>query len=180
MGNLGEEPELLFIQEETLPVGERMCLVGTYDRQGQRLTARRSRLGPGLMAYRGSADEVLKRVGKDLSAHGRFSATLVVVGGLLLGATLVPYELFPAWMLAGSGSGDVLAATAAEEPGVPTRVNAVLWALALLVPVMLLLVLRGLSGGAARAPRDVRASVNASLPPRPEPLQRGCPVASGQ
>ena len=50
------------IQEEVLSVGQEVCVIGTYDKELNALTARRSRLGPNLLVYWGSAEEVRSRV----------------------------------------------------------------------------------------------------------------------
>jgi hypothetical protein len=80
MGDLGPNAETLNLVEEALPVGQRVCVIGAYRQAGQAITARRSRLGPNLMVYRGSADEVLARVGKDVGVFTKAAVVLIGVG----------------------------------------------------------------------------------------------------
>ncbi len=79
----------LVIQEEVLPVDQPVCVVGTYDEKLDGLTARRARLGPNLMVYQGSAEEVIARVGKDLIWFARITVVLIAIGLAGLAAAIV-------------------------------------------------------------------------------------------
>lgn len=54
------------IDEEVLPANARVCVIATHDHSTRSLTGRRPRIGPNVMVYRGSRDEVLARVAADL------------------------------------------------------------------------------------------------------------------
>jgi hypothetical protein len=90
MGEIGPSADGLVIEEEVLPAGEAVSAVGTWDQAGSCLTARRSRLGPNLFVYRGRAEDVLSRVGKESAGFARATAVLLGLGGLLLGLALLP------------------------------------------------------------------------------------------
>ncbi len=87
-GFTATRPDGLTVVEEVLPVDREVCIIGTYDRQLGGLSARRSRIGPNLIAYAGTADEVLARVGKELATFTR--AALVLAG---IGLAIVAYAL---------------------------------------------------------------------------------------
>jgi hypothetical protein len=80
MGTIGKHADGLTIEEEVLPVGRTLCMVGSYDRERHGLTARRSRIGPNLMVYLGSAEDVLARVGKDVATYARVAIVLAGIG----------------------------------------------------------------------------------------------------
>jgi hypothetical protein len=84
MGTLGDAVDTLDLEEEALPVDERVCVVGTYDSAQQRLLARRRKLGPDLVVYRGGAQEVLERVGGDMAGYARAAGVLALVGASIL------------------------------------------------------------------------------------------------
>ncbi len=86
--NLGSEVGLHY-EEETLPVGEPLCIVGTFDPERQALTSRRSRLGSNLIAYRGSADDVLERLGGEATGYTKLALALITVGALMVGHPFV-------------------------------------------------------------------------------------------
>jgi hypothetical protein len=90
MGEIGSNADALNIDEEVLPAGRAVTVVGTYDRERNGLTARRWRLGPNLFVYRGRTEEVLSRVGKETAGFAKAAAVLLGLGGLLLGAALSP------------------------------------------------------------------------------------------
>ena len=75
--------------EEVLPVDRPVCVVGTYDRRLGGLTARRSRLGPNLIAYAGTADDVLARVGRELATFTRAAVVLIAIGAAIVAWALV-------------------------------------------------------------------------------------------
>ena len=54
------------------------------------LTARRSRLGPNLLVYRGSAEEVLSRVGKETASFAKSAVVLVGTAVLVFGLAFSP------------------------------------------------------------------------------------------
>ena len=80
MGALGANVEPLTLEEEVLPVDQPVCVVGTCDLQRQRILARRLRLGPKLMVCRGSAPEVLSRVGGEMAGYAKAARVLAAVG----------------------------------------------------------------------------------------------------
>ncbi len=82
--------DALIIEEEVLPIGKEVCVVGTYDKEMNGLTARRSRLGPNLIVYRGSAEEVLSRVGKDTAGFAKTAVFLVGITMLVFGLAFSP------------------------------------------------------------------------------------------
>lgn len=84
MGAIGDDVAPLTLEEEVLPVDERVCVVATYDEAPQRLVARRSRLGPNLMVYRGGAREVLDRVGGEMAGYTRAALVLAGVAASIL------------------------------------------------------------------------------------------------
>jgi hypothetical protein len=102
MGEIGSSADALVIEEEVLPAGEAVSVVGTYDRERSALTARRSRLGPNLFVYRGRAEEVLSRVGKESAGLAKATAVFLGLGGLLLGLALLPAAITSRLPLIGS------------------------------------------------------------------------------
>jgi hypothetical protein len=89
MGAVGEDVAPLVLEEELLPVDEQVCVIGTYDEARRRLVARRSRLGPDLVVYRGGANEVVERVGGELGGYVKAALVLAGVGAAIVGfATL--------------------------------------------------------------------------------------------
>ncbi len=102
MGDVGPSADALVIDEEVLPTGEAVTIVGTYDREKNCLTARRSRLGPNLFVYRGRAEEVLSRVGKESAGFAKATAVFLGLGGLLLGLALLPAAIISRLPLIGS------------------------------------------------------------------------------
>jgi hypothetical protein len=85
MGAIGANVEPLILEEEVLPVDQRVCVVGTYDAERRRLVARRSRLGPNLMVYRGATSEVLARVGGEMALYTRAAVALALVAAAIVG-----------------------------------------------------------------------------------------------
>jgi hypothetical protein len=75
----------LTVEEQRLPVDVEVCVIGTYDETARALTARRPRLGPNLMVYRGSREEVVTRLGSEVAWFARAAAVLLGVGLLVLG-----------------------------------------------------------------------------------------------
>ncbi len=82
--------DALMIEEEVLPVDQIVCVVGTYDDRLKGLTVQKSRLGPNLMIYRGTVEDVLSRIGKDLSWFAKAAAILISIGLVALGIALLP------------------------------------------------------------------------------------------
>ncbi len=80
----------LVIDEEVLPVGETVSIVGTYDAELQALTARRPRLGENVMVYRGGANEVVERVGGDLRWFAKAIGILLLAGAVLFSIAFLP------------------------------------------------------------------------------------------
>ena len=78
------------IQEEVLSVGQEVCVIGTYDKELNALTARRSRLGPNLLVYWGSAEEVRSRVAKETGGFAKTAAYLVGIAVLVFGLAFSP------------------------------------------------------------------------------------------
>lgn len=93
MGAVTGSGDGLVIDEEVLPVGQEVCVIGAYEKELNGLTARRSRLGANLIVYRGNAEEVLSRVGKETAGFAKTATFLVGAGVLLLGTSFLP----PAW-----------------------------------------------------------------------------------
>lgn len=72
----------LTVEEEFLPVGEEMCLLGCYEALDQGLSGRRTSDGrSGLIYYRGSADTVMARLGADIRKSILMGLCMIVVGG---------------------------------------------------------------------------------------------------
>lgn len=80
----------LTIDEEVLPAAETVCVVGTFEAESSTLSARRSRFGPNLMVYRGSAEEVVERIGNESKFFAKAIVVLLGTGLLILGLTLLP------------------------------------------------------------------------------------------
>lgn len=87
-GRIGKHADGLTIVEEVLPAGEVACVIGTYEKEAGALSARRFRLGQRLVVYRGSADEVAARVGKDVGFYARAAAVSLAIGLLIVGFAL--------------------------------------------------------------------------------------------
>jgi hypothetical protein len=104
MGSIGPHADGLVIDEEFLPVGKAVSVIGTYDEKRSALTARRSRLGPNLMVYQGSAEEVLSRVGKEVRGFARAVAVLLVIGFVLLAIAATPASVRSKLPLLGSAA----------------------------------------------------------------------------
>jgi hypothetical protein len=102
MSEIGPNADALVIDEEVLPAGEAVSVVGTYDRERNCLTARRSRLGPNLFVYRGRAEEVLSRVGQESAGFATATAVLLGLGVVLLGLALLPSAITSRLPLIGS------------------------------------------------------------------------------
>jgi hypothetical protein len=90
---LGPSVDTLVIDEAVLPVGKAVTVIGTYDREANALTARRSRPGANLYVYRGRAEAVLSRIGKENAGFAKATGTFLGIGGLLLGLALAPSSL---------------------------------------------------------------------------------------
>lgn len=88
MGTLGPNTGPLVIEEEVLPVGQPVCVIGTYDEARQRLVPRRSMLGPDLMVYRGTADDVVARVSRDMRGYVKAVGVLLGITVLIVGGAL--------------------------------------------------------------------------------------------
>ena len=78
------------VDEGVLPVDQTVCVIGTYDESLGGLTASSSRLGPNLMIYRGNTEEVLSRVGGEVSGYAKVAAVLIGIGVVTLGFSLLP------------------------------------------------------------------------------------------
>jgi hypothetical protein len=102
MGAVGPSADALVIVEEVLPLGQAVCAIGTYDRERNGLTARRSRLGPNLFVYRGSAAEISSRMDEELRCSATTVAWLLGIGALLLGLALLPVDILSRIPLIGS------------------------------------------------------------------------------
>jgi hypothetical protein len=102
MGAVGPSADALVIVEEVLPLGQAVCAIGTYDRERNGLTARRSRLGPNLFVYRGSAAEISSRMDEELRRSATTVAWLLGIGALLLGLALLPVDILSRIPLIGS------------------------------------------------------------------------------
>jgi len=89
MSQVAESVDGLVIDEEVLPAGRTVCVVGTYEDGVRGLSARRPRMGPNLIVYRGTATEVLSRVGKETAGFLKAAAWLAGVGALLLAIPFV-------------------------------------------------------------------------------------------
>jgi len=113
---LGESVDRLVIDEEVLPAGRAVTVIGTYDRAANALIARRSRLGPNLYVYPGRAQEVLSRIGKENAGFAKATATFLGFGGLLLGLALAPASLTSKFPLIGRA---VIAPPETEEASSP-------------------------------------------------------------
>ncbi len=74
----------LTVEEEVVPAGEAVCVIGTLDAAVNAITARRWRYGPDLIVYRGSADEVLERVGADVGRFARIALAMLGVFALIV------------------------------------------------------------------------------------------------
>jgi hypothetical protein len=90
MGTLGEHVDGLIIDEEVLPVDRAVTVIGTFDQERRAMTAQRSRFGPNLMVYQGSAREVLARVGKENQWFAKAIVGLLVIGVASLGVAFWP------------------------------------------------------------------------------------------
>ena len=90
MAPMPERVDGLVVDEEVLPAGQTVCVVGTYDAKRDGLTARRFRLGPDLIVYRGGAKEVLSRVGKETAGFARMAGVLTAAGALLVAFPFLP------------------------------------------------------------------------------------------
>lgn len=80
MGSIGTHADGIMVEEEVLPVDRTVCIIGTYDRERNGLSAQRSRAGHNLMVYPGSASEVLARIGGDIKTFTRVAGVLVTIG----------------------------------------------------------------------------------------------------
>ena len=94
MAPLDGDADGLTIEQEILPVDETVCVVGTYDAQHHAITARHPRIGPNLMVYRGSAGEVLERVGGSVRGYFKTAVGLLTTAALILAAALAS----PIWL----------------------------------------------------------------------------------
>jgi hypothetical protein len=90
MSPMPERADGLVVDEEVLPAGQTVCVVGTYDAKLDGLAARRSRLGADMIVYRGRAEEVLSRVGSDVTGFARMSGVLAAAGAFLLALPFLP------------------------------------------------------------------------------------------
>lgn len=87
-GRIGDPDHGITVVEEVLPAGEVACVIGTYEQADASLTARRFRLGRRLVVFRGSAEEVSTRVGKDIGFYARAAALAIAIGLLIVGFAL--------------------------------------------------------------------------------------------
>lgn len=77
----------LTVEEEVVPVDVPVCILGTYEALEQGLSGR----GGDLVVYRGSAGEVLERLGGDIRRHSLISVIMVLIGGgICLAPLLTP------------------------------------------------------------------------------------------
>lgn len=164
MAGPGNVVEVLQINEAVLPAEERVCVVGTYDEPGARLTARRSWFAPGLTVYRGGADEVLCRIGRDAAFFFRFAPLLVLTGLSLLLLAWVPPELIP----------QALRDASSDATGPGDLSNKVIWGLAIVIPFFLLWLANHWYGGSAPR-RGVRQA--ALAPEQPAVVLPSTPAA---
>lgn len=77
------------VEEEILPVDQSVCVVGTYDEQLGGLMAGVRRFGPNMMVYRGTAEEVLSRVGGETRKFAKIAVVLLGISALLVGTALL-------------------------------------------------------------------------------------------
>lgn len=82
----------LNIIEKALPVGQEVCVIGTYNKALNCLTSHRSRLGHNLMIYPGSAKEVLARLGEDVTFLAKAAVICLGISGLIIGAASLSTE----------------------------------------------------------------------------------------
>jgi hypothetical protein len=83
----------LITEEEVLPLDQPVCVVGTFNGNMKGLSARKPRLGPNLIIYKGNAEDVISRVGGELASIARTAMILIGIGILPLGLALLPVEL---------------------------------------------------------------------------------------
>ena len=77
------------MKEEILPTDEPVTLIGCFNSVKQALTGERARLGPNLIAYRGTQDELIERLEKEVP--GYMKGVFVMVGFAL---AVVAYATF--------------------------------------------------------------------------------------
>ncbi len=80
----------LTIDEEVLPIDQEVCAVGTYDKRLRGLTAKNPRLGPNLIVYKGSAEEVILRVGSEIAGFTKMAIILIAIGIVPLSFAFLP------------------------------------------------------------------------------------------
>lgn len=88
----GSDGSGVTVQEEIVPADVDVCVIGTYDERARAIAPRKPRLGPNLMVYRGTRDEVIERVGKDVAWFRKAAAILLAIGLLTLAAPRLPAE----------------------------------------------------------------------------------------
>lgn len=72
------------VEEEILPINESVCAVGTYDERLGGITSRVRRFGANMMVYRGTAEEVLSRVGGETRKYAKVAVTLLGISAVLV------------------------------------------------------------------------------------------------
>ena len=75
---------VLTVEEEVVPADEAICVVGTLDETAKAITPLRWRIGPDLMVYRGSASEVIERVGGDVGRFARIALAMLAVFAVIV------------------------------------------------------------------------------------------------
>ena len=83
------EGQVFVVDEEILPSNEVVCLVGTFDQKMNAITAGKPRFGPDLMIYRGSADDVLARVGGEISWYTNFAVGMLAISVAVISYTMM-------------------------------------------------------------------------------------------
>ncbi|MEM7293243.1 MAG: hypothetical protein AAF420_07605 [Pseudomonadota bacterium] len=78
------------IAEEVLPIDTQVTVIGTYDAQQQALISRVSRLGPNLMVYIGSREQVLERVGREVAGWAKWVRAMVGLSVAMVVIVLLP------------------------------------------------------------------------------------------
>ena len=83
----------LVIEEEVLPLDQPVCVVGAFNAKMDGLSARNPRLGPNLIVYSGTAEDVISRVGNELASINRTATILIGIGIIPLSLALLPESL---------------------------------------------------------------------------------------
>ncbi len=78
------------VDEEVLPIDTEVTVIGTYDRQRGALIARNSRLGPNLIVYKGSKNEVLARISSEILWYAKFTKAMLGFAMFVVTIALMP------------------------------------------------------------------------------------------